>query len=87
MLVGLSSCQKHLGIYLDEKFNFSNHFKQKISKVNKGIGILRKLYNVLPRKSLIAIYKSFIWPYLAYGAFIIDQPENEFLQKNQISSI
>ena len=23
------SCQKHLGIYLDEKWNFSNHIKEK----------------------------------------------------------
>ena len=33
------SCQKHLGIYLDEKLNFSNHIKEKISKANKGIDI------------------------------------------------
>ena len=38
-----SSCQKHLGIYLNEKLNFSNLIKEKISKANKGIGILRKL--------------------------------------------
>ena len=24
-----SSCQKHLGIYIDEKLNFSNHIKEK----------------------------------------------------------
>ena len=60
MPVVRSSCQKHLGIYLDEKLNFSNHIKEKTSKANKGIGILRKLYKVLPRNSLITIYKSFI---------------------------
>ena len=53
-----SSCQKHLCIYLDE--NFFNHIKEKISKANKGIDIQRKLYNVLPRNSMITIYKSFI---------------------------
>ena len=74
-----SSCQKHLGIYFDEKLNFSNHIKENISKANKGIGILRKLYNVLPRNFLITIYKSFIRPHLDYGAIILDQPENEFL--------
>ena len=77
MPVVCSSCQKHLGIYLDEKLNFSNHIKEKISKANKGIGILRKLYNVLPRNSLITIYKSFIRPHLDYGAIIFDQPEKE----------
>ena len=58
--------------------------KKKISKVNKGIGILRKFYNVLPRNFLIAIYKSFIRPHLDYGAIIFDQPENEsFCKKNE----
>ena len=43
MPVACSSCQKHLGIYFDEKLSFSNHIKEKISNANKGIGILRKL--------------------------------------------
>ena len=48
MPVVCSSPQKHLGIYIDEKLNFSNHIKENISKANKGIGILRKLCSVLP---------------------------------------
>ena len=59
MPVVYSSCQNYLGIYLDEKLNFSNHIKEEISKANKGIDILRKLYKVLSRNSLITIYKSF----------------------------
>ena len=79
------SCQKHLGIYLDEKLNFSNHIKEKNSEANKGIGILRKLYNVLlSRKSLTTIYKSFIRPHLNYGAIIFDQPESQsFCKKTE----
>ena len=38
-----SSCQKHLSVYLDKKLNFTNHIKEKNSKANKCIGILRKL--------------------------------------------
>ena len=72
-----SSCQKHLGIYLYKKLNFYNLIKEKISEGNKGIGILRKLYNVLPKNSLTKIYKSFIQPDLDYGAIIFDPPENE----------
>ena len=37
------SCQKHFGVYLDEKLNFANHIKEKIPKANKSISILRKL--------------------------------------------
>ena len=50
---------------------------QKLLGIYLHIGILRKLYNVLPRSSLITIYKSFIQPCLNYGAIIFGQPENE----------
>ena len=33
--------QKHLGLYLDEKLNFNHHINVKISKANKGIGIIK----------------------------------------------
>ena len=57
--------------------NFTDHIiKGKISKANEGIGILRKLYNVLPGISLLSysINPSF---YLDYGVIIFYQPENE----------
>ena len=39
------------------------------SKVNKTIGIMRKLRNVLPRSALFTIYKLLIRPRLDYGVF------------------
>ena len=53
--VSRTSCQKHLGLYLDEKLNFSHNIKVKISKVCKGIGVIRTLHYVLPRHSLLTI--------------------------------
>ena len=76
-LVVHTTCQKHFGIHLDEKLNFNHHINKKITKENKGIGIIRKLAHVLPRQSLITIYKSFIQPHLDYGDMIYDQPNNE----------
>ena len=38
-----TSCQKHLGLHLDEKLNFSQHINLKISKTNKGIRIIKRL--------------------------------------------
>ena len=32
-----NSCQKHLGVDLDEKLNFRSHTKEKILKANKGV--------------------------------------------------
>ena len=71
------SIQKHLGIYLDEKLNFNHHVKEKIFKANKGIGVIKKLSNTLPRDALLTIYKSFVRPHLDYGDIIYDQPQNE----------
>ena len=49
--------QKHLGVILDEKLNFKEHIDNAISKVHKGISVIKKLRYTLPRKSLITIYK------------------------------
>ena len=54
-LVKSSSTQKHLGMILDTKLDFSLHLKNVQNKVNKTIGLLRKLQDNLPRTSLIII--------------------------------
>ena len=54
----------------------------------KGICIIKTLSNVLPRKSLITIYKSFVRPHLDYGDLIYDQPNNEsFCQQIKVFNI
>ena len=58
--------QKHLGIALDSKLNFSAHVDQKIKKCNRIIGLIRRLSINLTRNALLTIYKSFVRPYLDY---------------------
>ena len=77
--VSCTSFQKHLGIYLDEKLNFNHHIKEKITKAMKGIGVIKRLSKMLPRHSLLTIYKSFIGPHLDYGDILHDQPNNKSL--------
>ena len=71
------SIQKHLGIHLDEKLNFNHHVEEKITKANKGIGVIKKLSNILPRDAWLTIYKSFVRPHSDYGDISYDQPQNE----------
>ena len=74
--------QKHLGLILDSKLNFQEHLQNILNKVNKTIGLLRKLQNILPREPLLTIYKSFVRPHLDYGDVIYDQHyNNSFHQK------
>ena len=81
-LVKLSSTQKHLGMILDTKLDFSLHLKNVQNKVNKTIGLLRKLQDTLPRTSLITIFKSFIRPHLDYGDIIYDRAYNTSFHQN-----
>ena len=55
---------KHLGMRLDTKLNFLENLDKIMSKVDKTIGLLRKLQAILPRPSLVTIYKAFIRPHL-----------------------
>ena len=68
--------QKHLGMFLDYKLNFEEHFKTIVNKINKTIELLRKFQNFLLRKSLLTICKSFIRPHHDYGDIINDQSYN-----------
>ena len=81
-LVKSSSTQKHLGMILDTKLDFSLHLKNVQNKVNKTIGLLRKLQDTLPRTSLITIFKSFIRPHLDYGDIIYDRAYNTLFHQN-----
>ena len=81
-LVKSSSTQKHLRMILDTKLDFSLHLENLQNKVNKTIGLLRKLQDTLPRTSLITIFKSFIRPHLDYRDIIYDQAYNTSFHQN-----
>ena len=68
--------QKHLGLFLDSKLSFFDHINEKIKKATKGVNVIRKMNLLLPRSSLLTIYKSFVRPHLDYGDVIYDQPNN-----------
>ena len=38
-----TAAQKHLGMFLDFKLNFQEHFENMLNKVNKTIELLQKL--------------------------------------------
>ena len=81
-LVKLSSTNKHLGMVLDTRLDFNLHQKNVQNKVNKMIGLLRKLQNTLPRTSLITIFKSYIRPHLDYGDIIYDRAYKTSFHQN-----
>ena len=68
---------KIVGMIFDSKFSFNyHHLKEKVSMANDGIGTIRWLYKLLPRGTLINIYKAFVRPNLDYGDIIYDNSSN-----------
>ena len=67
--------QKHLGMYLDPKLDFLEHLKNIQAKVNKSITLLRKLQTILPRPTLLTIYKAstliLVAPYMTKYTMIL----------------
>ena len=62
--------------------SFEKHLETVLCKINKTIGLIRKLQNLLPRTALITLYKAFVRPHLDYGDIIYDQAHNaSFHQK------
>ena len=55
------------------ELTFNQHIKHILSKVNKSIGLLRKFQLVLPRLSLVTIYKTFIRSYFDHADVVYDQ--------------
>ena len=62
-----------MGLVLDSKLTFNEHIKHILSRVHKSIGWLRKLQPVLPRSSLLTIYKKFIQSHFDYADVVYDQ--------------
>ena len=56
------------------------HLEEKINKCNRIIGLIKKLSLILPRPSLLTIFKAFVRPHLDYGDIIYDKPDNESLK-------
>ena len=75
-IVSQSNSQKHSGVTLDLKLTFEERILNALKKINRTIGLLRKLQSVLPRITLVIIYKAFVRPNLDYGDILYDQTFN-----------
>ena len=71
--LSLCPAQKHLVMVLDSKLTFNEHIKHILSKVDKSIGLLHKFQPVLPRSSLLTIYKTFMRIHFDYAGVVYHQ--------------
>ena len=76
-IVNVTTIHKHFGMIFDSKLSFHEQLKSVLKKISKTVGLLRKFQGILPRTSLITIYKLFAKPHLDYGDIIYDQTFHE----------
>ena len=71
---------KHFDLFLHKKLNFLSILMEKAKKyITTNTNLLRNLSLILPRCSLLIIYKSFVKPHLAYGDTVYAQPNSTSL--------
>ena len=71
-----------MGLVLDNKLTFKKHIKDKLNKAYLDAGKIKRLRDILPRDSLVNVYKSFIKPHLDNLDDIHDQPNNDLFSNN-----
>ena len=65
---------------LDPKLSFDEHNQCILIKTRKIIGLIRTLQPIIPRATLLTIYKLFFRPHLDYGDVIYGRAFNESFQ-------
>ena len=73
--VSQTKSPKSFGLILDNKLKINEHLKGALDRISKTIGLIRKFQPILPRFSLLTIYKTFVRPHLYYEDIIYDQKE------------
>jgi len=56
-----------LGVLFDSKLSFRDHISQKINKAYSILGIIKRNFIYLDKRSFILLYKSMVHPHLEYA--------------------
>jgi len=59
-------CTKFLGVIINENLTWTDHIDTLINKINKNLGVIRKLSIILPCNILHTLYNTLIHPYFSY---------------------
>ena len=62
-----STCEKDLGVLVDNKLTFSDHAQKAVSKANSKLGIIRRSYTYLDSEVVSKLFTSLVRPILEYG--------------------
>ena len=61
---------KFLGVFVDEQANWNTHIACVSTKISRGLGALARVRHILPRKSMLMLYYTLIYPHLSYCCIV-----------------
>ena len=61
---------KYLGMHLDQNLTWNKHCENIASKAGLKLQIMRRLQKILPKVTMIQIYKTYMMPVLEYAATV-----------------
>lgn len=76
---------KFLGIIINQSLSWKDHIQLIRQKINKNIGIIRKIRLSIPKSVLVTLYYTLIHPYLSYCNLIWAIDRTMYLDKLFIS--
>ena len=77
----ITSLVKYLGIPIAEELNFKYHITTIVAKISRGVGILKKIKNLLPTSPLLCVYYSLGHSHLSYDIIIPRSTYKSYLGK------
>jgi len=72
---------KFLGVIIDNNLCWKDHIFYLCNKIAKGIGIIKKVKDILNRDTLISLYYTFIYPYLIYCNIVWGRAANIYISR------
>ena len=75
---------KCLGNIIDQHLTWEDHIEYVSNKIRQNIGVLKRLRNVIPRDSLITLYKTLIEPHFRYCNTVWGYCNGTLIQKLQV---
>ena len=79
-LLNRENSTKFLGVVIDSKLSFCQHIQHIKMKVAKNIGVLCKAKKIFQRSTVMALYYSFIYPYMSYCIEVWGSAANKYTE-------
>ena len=65
-----SSCVRDLGVFISSPFNFKFHIASVVSKANRMLGVIKRVFSVSNRDVFLSLYKCYVRPILEFASIV-----------------